>query len=142
MSSSDHSGGIYNQDSSSDKDSSGLPSAVNHGEDDSSPAQNPDGDAIIIDPVPEGEPISESSDSSSLDESSSVYYEWKGRTYISSSFPHDGFYMRGGVGDPPPSQDSQDSHTDEVTSEVSSGESDLETSGDSSSYSDHYFVSE
>ncbi|XP_038053211.1 uncharacterized protein LOC119725733 [Patiria miniata] len=124
-------------------------------------------DGIDIDP--EGntifEPVVVSSSSSDDVDSSSdsiPYHErsYVRRTYVSSSFPFDGFYMRGEEGDPPPSH-SEDSSPDPTSEASGDMDSDLEGSAEpddseipsdsdnssssdpsSSSFSDPYVVSE
>ena len=73
-----------------------------------SSSPKPVSDGIVIDSLPDEQPTgvvqllqSSSSASSSDPESSSSDRDYYGRTYVSSSFPYYGFYMRGGVGDPP-----------------------------------------
>ncbi|XP_022095034.1 uncharacterized protein LOC110981624 [Acanthaster planci] len=89
-----------------------------------SSSPRPDSDGIIINSLPDEKPIfiadPFSSSSSSSSPSSSSY---QGRTYISSSFPYNGYYARGGVGVPSSSNPSE-----------ISGDSDLEGSAESAAY--------
>ncbi|XP_022095035.1 uncharacterized protein LOC110981625 [Acanthaster planci] len=81
----------------------------------------PDRDGTISDSLPDEYPVL-ISDSSHFSSSDPIPYHERSyvrRTYISSSFPYDGYYARGGVGVPSPSI---------------SGDSDLEGSAKSAAY--------
>ncbi|XP_038053209.1 uncharacterized protein LOC119725731 isoform X2 [Patiria miniata] len=75
------------------------------------------------------DPTSEAPGDMDSDLDSSLSYRIAGRTYASSSFPYDGFYMRGEEGEPPPSH-SEDSSPDPTSEASGDMDSDLEGSAE------------